>query len=441
MRTMHEASVDAVVCDPPYGIEFMGREWDKLAGTPGYNERGRITERPDAQEWHAGWAREALRIAKPGAHLVAFGSPRTFHRLTCGLEDAGWEIRDVLMWLYGQGFPKSKNLGGGLGSALKPAWEPIVLARKPPVGSLTANHERYGTGPLNIDATRIEGAKPFREVLSGQENDWDGGGPWKSSGVGAGESLEGRWPANVVLSHLDGCRLVGTRHVPTGTAGPLSGGIGAGTVYRESATNETGIGAPEGYADEDGMETVQAWDCEPGCPVLALDEQAGPRTSSDGAVKRATGADEEGNRGAAYGSESRPAGTPMIGYGDTGSASRFYYTPKATASERSAGLPGRNEHPTVKPIELMRWLIRMVTPVGGQVLDPFLGSGTTGCAAMLEPCVGFFVGIEQDADHALAARMRIGWWAEHPDGMELTRRLELERAAKERRDAGQETLF
>jgi hypothetical protein len=135
MRTLMPESIDAIVCDPPYGLKFMGKAWDH--GVP-----GRVF-----------W-RRALRVARPGAYLLAFGGTRTHHRLMCAIEDAGWEIRDCLMWLYGTGFPKSHNGPWG-GTALKPAWEPIILARKPFTGTVAANVQRYGTGALNINACRI----------------------------------------------------------------------------------------------------------------------------------------------------------------------------------------------------------------------------------------------------------------------------------------------
>ena len=139
MRDYPADHFDSIVSDPPYGLSFMGKGWDR--GVPG------------EEFW-----REALRVAKPGAHLLAFGGSRTFHRLTVAIEDAGWEIRDVVCWLYGSGFPKSLNVGDGWGTALKPAWEPVIVARKPLVGTVAANVTRYGTGAINIDGCRVDGA-------------------------------------------------------------------------------------------------------------------------------------------------------------------------------------------------------------------------------------------------------------------------------------------
>lgn len=356
MASMDAASVDAIVTDPPYGLSFMGKAWDH--GVPG----------------EPFWV-EALRVAKPGAHLLAFGGTRTFHRLTCAIEDAGWEIRDCLSWLYGSGFPKSHNGPWG-GTALKPAWEPIILARKPLVGTVAANVEAHGTGGLNIEGCRIEGVPP--SVPQPAFNSPTG----MTYGFKAGEgrngqmsSASGRWPANVVL-------------------------------------------------DEDA--------------AAMLDEQSGDRPVS-GAAKNGGGNYNQG--GSSPGMFGVSGGDPSRWPNDTGGASRFFYCAKASRSEREKGLEGMpekfarrygeqaqggspqqtpriareaaNHHPTVKPIALMRWLCRLVTPQGGLVLDPFTGSGTTGCAAVLE---GFrFVGVEREAEYVEIARRRI---AHHqPDPM------------------------
>jgi DNA modification methylase len=310
MATMDAASVDAIVTDPPYGLAFMGKGWDHAV--------------PGAEFWA-----EALRVAKPGAHLVAFGGTRTFHRLACAIEDAGWEVRDTLSWLYGNGFPKSHNGSWG-GTALKPAWEPIILARKPLVGTVAANVALHGTGALNVDGCRVgtDGGTAKGTFPKEPSN-----GTYGNGINGACEIVDigkGRWPANVVL-------------------------------------------------DEDAAAQV-------------------------------------------------------------GEPSRFFYTAKASRSEREAGLdgmvsravgslnmrtnahahatgnatsPAANHHPTVKPIALMRWLCRLVTPPGGVVLDPFTGSGTTGCAAALE---GFrFVGIEREAEYVVIAKRRIANWESERD--------------------------
>ena len=296
MATFHVSSVDAIVTDPPYGLAFMGKAWDH--GVPGVPF----------------WT-DALRVAKPGAHLVAFGGTRTYHRLTCAIEDAGWEIRDCLMWLYGQGFPKGK-------AQLKPAWEPIVLARK--------------AGPLwlNVDGCRVEGAvtsNPLVRNAGGYSGGLANQGP-----TGAGRESVGRWPANVLL-------------------------------------------------DEDA--------------AAMLDEQSGTLTSG----RLEPHHKKPGHSRIGTFEMRERTGEPGSFGGDTGGASRFFYTAKASSGERHYA--GKNSHPTVKPVDLMRWLCRLVTPPGGLIVDPFMGSGSTGVAAMSE---GFrFLGIEQDAQWCDVARSRI----------------------------------
>jgi len=402
MRAMPDASVDAIVTDPPYELGFMGRAWDK-AGTA---------------HAVAVWA-EALRVAKPGAHLCAFGGTRTFHRLACAIEDAGWEIRDCLSWLYGQGFPKSHDIGkaldkmagaerevvgkhpspcgntsaavtlsggpfqespnltapatpeakqwDGWGTALKPAWEPIILARKPLTGTVAANVLAHGTGALNIDGCRVagdeDGSRNRPPSALGSANSY-AQDKWTREAVVARRNTtgKGRWPANVVL-------------------------------------------------DEAAAEM--------------LDEQSGVTISTGG--QKSLGAFRNGD---VYGKgkDIREKGDP--GFGDSGGASRFFYTAKASPAERNAGLDGfsstvtddgrkksidnpyqrgettrRNHHPTVKPLDLMVWLCTLVTPPGGVILDPFMGSGTTGIAALR---IGArFIGCEQDAEYIAIARSRI----------------------------------
>jgi DNA modification methylase len=486
MRKLEEGSVDAVVTDPPYGIGFMGHEWDqpgefgatKANGRPGVHRRGpngepqkisegsmeagrydlSLTANRRYQAWCEAWAREAFRVLKPGGYLLASCGSRTYHRLAAGVEDAGFEIRDSIMWLYGSGFPKSRDVskaidkaagaerevvgqspsqgmalrpgastyvnGGGddrttgtaadltapatpeaaqwegWGTALKPAHEPIVVARKPLVGTVAENLLEHGTGGLNIDACRIE----HQTVNGGNLAD----NPHlrksiKNSGsiFGADGELEqnqnGRWPANVVLD--------------------------------EEAAAE-------------------------------LDAQSGELHSQDPATRK---------------SRSKVEGVTEMGtgrsveYADRGGASRFFYCAKTSRAERNAGLEGfeekpppqeyrlgavegnprkpskcsaakpvANNHPTVKPINLMRWLGRLVTPPGGLVLDPFLGSGSTGCAAVLE---GFdFVGIEREEEYVAIAEARMAFWARH-EGREVEEVLGLSRkaaaAAKRHQEADQ----
>ena len=393
MPTLAAASVNAVVCDPPYGLSFMGKGWDH--GVPG------------VPFWEA-----ALRVAKPGAMLLAFGGTRTHHRLMCAIEDAGWEIRDCLMWLYGSGFPKSMDIskaidkaagadhfalgpdpnwrqsahtdsvysGGmqrptnitapatdaarewqGRGTALKPAWEPIIMAMKPLDGTFANNALVHGVAGINVDGCRIE-SEPIPTFRSSNAHRWIGDDV-KVERTG-GTTQQGRWPANVLL-------------------------------------------------DEEAAQM--------------LDEQSGTLTSGNpnGAKRNVSGP-----------FLAHANGVDLSGYGDSGGASRFFYVAKASRRDRNEGLDGMpeqarngedyrrkintskrandglrsdmpraNHHPTVKPTQLMRYLCRMVGRPNSVILDPFMGSGSTGKAAALE---GFrFIGIERDPAYFAIAQRRI----------------------------------
>ncbi len=370
-------SIDACVTDPPYGIGFMGKQWDSF--TPGREQARIVANRaidsdnpnlkgrtrgpassPSAveydysrkglqsfQAWTEGWSSAVLRVLKPGAYIVVCGAPRSHHRMMCGLEDAGFVVRDCFAWLFGSGFPKNLNLGDGRGTALKPAHEPIALAWKPFKGTITANVAKNGTGALNIDACRLVTVKDAH--LIGEPDFAD----------------IGRWPANVLL-------------------------------------------------DEEA--------------AAMLDEQSGELISGANPTRR--GSDKFRDAyGDFKGQETCDAARGL----DAGGASRFYYVAKPSREERdfgTAGLTTRqrdesrkdgnpggdnprnrglqqrgNFHPTVKPVELMRWLVRLVTPPGGVVLDPFLGSGTTGMAARYE--LRDFIGIEREAEYLAIAEARI----------------------------------
>jgi len=346
LRAIPDASIHAVVTDPPYALVSIGKRFGKDGAAPAQFGRDGTYSRASAgfmgQRWDTGevafsvefWC-EVLRVLKPGGHIVAFSHTRTYHRMVSAIEDAGFEIRDQLAWVYGTGFPKSHNQNGewvGWGTALKPSWEPIALARKPLEGSVAANVLAHGTGALNIDGCRIEAeAWSPSGVAHGGETVSTYGNGLNNAGR-SGSHAFGRWPANIVHD-----------------------------------------GSPE---------------------VLA----AFPETSSGtGAIKRASAAGYQGN---ALGRESRAAGTPMIAHGDSGSAARFFYSAKADADDRLG-----SKHPTVKPVDLMQWLCRLVTPPGGMVLDPFAGTGTTGEAAWRE---GFSaVLVEREAEYQADIRRRM----------------------------------
>jgi site-specific DNA-methyltransferase (adenine-specific) len=298
LAKLPENSLDAIVTDPPYGISFRSESWD---GADIRRVAGRQPSDGAAfAAWTHQWALECLRVVKPGGHLLAFGAPRKFHRLTTGIEDGGFEIRDVVMWLHAQGAPKSHKLPGGLSSQLKPAYEPVLLARKPLAATTPRNVETWGTGALNIEAAR--------------SGDY--------------------WPAPLALSHASGCTL--------------------------------------GRCGDD-------------CPAALIDRM-------------------------------RPGLRP----------SRLFFSAKASKAEREAGceeLPLRNDllyshpsprlrrnvHPTIKPLALMRWLVRLAVPRDGLVLDPFAGSGTTGIAALLEG--RRFLGIEREGSYVDIACARLTHWA------------------------------
>ena len=474
MAALDAGSIDAVVTDPPYGLEFMGKAWDKLDGgaagmsAPGIGVRaipwpsyggdphgganptcalcggrargakrcacaapdwrvkgetreatGRVASAKAQQEWHGAWAREVIRVLKPGGHLLAFGGTRTYHRLACAIEDAGFEIRDSLLWLYGSGFPKSLNVGEGRGTALKPAHEPIVVARKPLIGTVAANVERHGTGAINIDGCRakLPAGEKVHDVRSDPANrggvvgaDWSRhqADTFQAAQAASVERTNtmGRWPPNVLLGHADGCERIGERIVR---------GDGHFPAVRPAGGDRAGAA---GHAGQGGLEersldgeVVEAWRCVEGCPVALLDAQSGPAGAGGAASGPSLRDPTEATR--AYGARAGLDGEPPF-YGDEGGASRFfpqfYYSAKAAKAEREAGLQeskGRaNTHPTVKPVALMQWLCRLVTPAGGVVLDPFAGSGTTGLAALRE---GFsFIGIEKADEYAAIAARRIG---------------------------------
>lgn len=359
MAELPDESIDAVVTDPPFGIGFMGKKWDTFSPDnvearresvrrkaprertdpkQGNEQGGGVPVRYDPsleasrrfQDWCEEWARECLRLLKPGGHMVSFGGERTAHRMFTGVEEAGFEIRTTLSWLFGSGYPKSKWLDDEkhVGTALKPGHEPIVLARKPFLGTATATFEEHGTVGLDIEACRLD---------------------------------SGRWPANVVHDGSD--EVVDLFPVTSSGSAPAGGLARNADKHRNTYSNFAG-------------QTVEAG-------VL---------------------------------------------YGDDGSAARFFYSAKATRAEREAGLEGmpsvrrsdgrhteidnprlrtsarRNPHPTVKPIALMAWLIRLITPLGATVLDPFLGSGTTRIAAQRESVK--FVGIEKEEEWLVIARAR-----------------------------------
>lgn len=411
MAEMEPASVEAVVTDPPYGLEFMGKGWDH--GVPG------------AFVWT-----QVSRVLKPGGHLLAFGGTRTFHRLTCAIEDAGFEIRDCLMWLYGTGFPKSLNVSKGIDKhgGARVGWFGPWLRKERERRGLTqkalAQHFPSKTGgltgcvanwELGLNMPRPEQFNLLCEVLGLsfarlEEAERDVVGQ-RSTGIGTGGGStpvigDGNRDVTVPATP-DAKRWAGwgTALKPAWEPIVLARKPLTGTVAQNVLEHGCGALNVDGCRVESGGTHPHASGRWPANLVLdeaaagMLDEQAGVRTSGKapdaGFVRhsdkhRATYAAFAGNRE-----------EPTVLYGDSGGAPRFFYTAKASTAERDGAT-----HPTVKPVALMRWLVRLVTPPGGTVLDPFMGSGSTAIACHHE---GFgFLGIELSPEYVAMAERRIG---------------------------------
>ena len=412
---IEENSIDSIVTDPPYGLTSITKRFGKESSVPcQYGKDGsfaRLSKGFMGKEWDGSgieynvelW-KKCLKVLKPGGYLLAFGGSRTFHRIAVAIEDAGFEIRDTIMWIYGSGFPKSMNIGlaldkkngiesevigmtykassplpsnhkgtwtdnqkdgiyeikkaqnewAGWGTALKPSFEPIIVARKPFKGSLVDNVIKYGVGGINIDECRV--------------------GNKGAIGTGAGKDLEftvnGRFPANTILTYDD-------------------------IDYEEVCS---------GFPESKGASSQNNY--------------------SNGSIYR--------------GQSLQKSSTILTGYrewyNDNGSASRYFYCAKASKKDRDEGLEyfddnkiteistKHNTHPTVKPTELMQYLVRLVTPKGGTILDPFMGSGSTGKAVMFENkernADYKFIGIEKEKEYCDIAEARIKWANENKEDKE-----------------------
>jgi DNA modification methylase len=463
LKTLEDNSVDSVVTDPPYGLSFMNKKWDY--------------DVPSVDFW-----KEVYRVLKPGGHILSFGGTRTYHRMVVNIEDAGFEIRDQIMWLYGSGFPKSHNIGkavdklqgvkiekgdkfnvvggtdasnggskfrsdhpdyvkyqsqneyDGWGTALKPANEPICVARKPlSEKSVAENVLRWGTGGINIDGCRIgtddnlTRKKYLVKSDEGRYNYNNGKYPIEMGGDGHNE---GRFPANLILECICDEVIKGEK----GEKKPAN----YERTYNDNNPSYivNSVKSGEHYNDKGDIHT------NPNCPCYLMDEQSGISKSSKGLMKSAQSGNDEGrynwNNGDKNDFES------VRGHNDKGGASRFFYQAKVSKAERNMGLEhfedktsqlnsggiGRktsvekrldsngenapttkNSHPTVKPVSLMAYLCRLVTPPNGIVLDPFMGSGSTGIAAQLE---GFnFIGMEMDEEYFNIAQARINNYNEY----------------------------
>ena len=452
---MDADSVDSMVTDPPGGINFMGKNWD-------HDKGGR-------QQWIEYMKHifvECLRVMKPGAHGFVWALPRTSHWTATALEDAGFQIREIVTHVFGSGFPKSLNISkaidsaagaerkiigpsdrhpgkskkddtigdyarfsnagdmvtapatpeakkwDGWGTALKPASEHWILIRKPLSEKTVAqNVMAHSTGGLNIDASRI--GKDTITIKGGGAFPEGGGCAWKA----INKSHQGRFPANFILSHNPDCELIGEKKVKGSLLNHICSAESKNGIYQRREPQKR-----QGFTDKDGTETVANYRCTEGCAVAELDQQSGFSKSVQG--KKAGG---KTFHGIGYDAPDRDS------IGDSGGASRFFYCAKASKSERNAGLEGMpengkerhwaqsegrkdagqqqssfpvaNHHPTVKAQKLMCYLIKMVTPPGGTILDPFMGSGSTGVAAVSS---GFeFLGIEQEKEYIEIAKRRI----------------------------------
>ena len=314
----------------------------------------------------------------------------------------------------------------GFGTALKPSWEPILVFRKPLTeGTVAENVLLHGTGALNINGCRIATTDNLNGGAYAEQGSdrADGYENWRFKRTGgAGEYVQpvGRWPANVALVHAEGCRCVGMKKVK---GDPREGGEGERPAGFGNVGADKGSDKPNGrcYGDDDGTETVEAWECVEGCPVRELDRQSG--IQRDGvAVQR--NRDGSGKRKQVYGDYKHEAASD-VGYGGSGGASRFFYCAKASRRERELGLDRlpvqadrsdiKNTMPTVKPLALCRWLVRLVGGRPGSIiLDPFAGSGTTLAAALLE---GFrAIGVEREQEYVAIASARVSYWEKHTEG-------------------------
>jgi site-specific DNA-methyltransferase (adenine-specific) len=405
LKTLADNSVDSVVTDPPYELGFMGKSWD--ASGIAYS----------VELWQ-----EVLRVLKPGGHLLAFSGSRTYHRMVVAIEDAGFEIRDQIMWIYGSGFPKSldiakamdKSLGlqgekigertfgktstgqgagwnenavaatgkqdvfapaspnakqwQGWGTALKPAHEPVVVARKPLIGTVAANVLTYGTGGLNIDASRV-GRAEGDDSVAGKRTATFGTQETQSGGDGSGgweQNEGGRWPANVIHDGSD--EVV--------ELFPANAGGGHWVKTKVTGYGEFGGGKSEyfGQGEKDGKGSAARFFY---CAKASKKDRNEGLDLEQFPLRHYTTANKMGGE----------TDTMLTGSGN----------PRDSRKQ--------NHHPTVKPTDLMRYLCRLVTPPNGIVLDPFMGSGSTGKAAIYE---GFnFVGIEMTDEYIPIAKARI----------------------------------
>lgn len=453
LRELPSNEFDALLCDPPYGFRFMGKAWDY--------------DVPSVDVW-----REALRVLKPGAPLVSFGGARTFHRIAIGIEDAGFELRDCLMWLYGKGFPKSQNIGlaidkaagatraivgtrtltgnaalttaekggtygvqvrsvparevpvtapatdlaqawDGYGTALKPAWEPIILARKPLAGTMAQNVAAYGVGGLAVGACRI-GDEPRFNPPAGNK---PGGSSYNLSAVGMPQDAEGReavgrWPANLVLDEEAATQLDAS--VPAGRSVPYRANEATGAVLPMTARSAGGYSDSGGPSRFFYCAKVSTKERELGCESLPM-KSAGEMTERVDEVYRVwAGAELLGE----VANEAEAIECCKL-LAEEGTSAKFTIErPQGLDNPRAgAGRTGgaRNHHPTLKPLSLARWLAALIKPPtdNATLLIPYSGAGSEVIGALQAGWPSVF-GIEGEADYIAIAHARIAAWGRQP---------------------------
>lgn len=400
MKGMADNTVDSVVCDPPAGIGFMGKDWD-------HDKGGRTAW----VAWMTDVAREALRVLKPGGHAVVWALPRTSHWTAWAWEDAGFEVRDCVLHLFGSGFPKSlavdKAIDKAEGVEREVVAPPPYKRGKPTQRYNEHRKVSYDCDPQPITAPATDAAKQWQgwgtALKPAAEYWWLLRKPLSEPTVAANVL---RWGTGAL--NIDGCRVAHASEADRASATPQgkvtskeSESIGAkpdagrGLARQEFNRPDTSKGRWPAHVVHDGSPEVVA-----GFPL----GKSGVMTGKKGGF---------GNSEHVYGENSEKP--EAVCYADSGSAARFFYQAKTSTSERHRGLPDgeKNQHPTVKPVELMRWLVRLVTPPGGLVLDPFMGSGSTGCAAMVEGLR--FQGVDQDESYVAVARLRVAHAEAHPE--------------------------
>jgi DNA modification methylase len=465
LKELPDNSVGALVTDPPYLINFMGNDWDKQSSPAA-----------DPEFWKL-----VLQKLKPGAHGLVFGHSRQHHRVMVALEDAGFEIRDCMMWMYGQGFPKNHNVGKavdklqgnkrtvvgtkadfsldgakrkaenhqthqetdnaghkpgykkgwdtevsvgsstweGWGTALKPAYEPIIMVRKPLGKKLTVakNCLEHGVGAINIDDSRI-GCTDKNKFPVGDYTTDTTVGKIRPTTRTTDPNPTGRYPANVILSHHEDCVKVGTVE----------------ETYNINKTDGASFFGQEKCPDYESVEqkvSQDVYECSDDCPIKTLNEQA-PQVGS--LFKATRKKDTSGGSGDSWTNSGKQAGEDNGLHDGLGGASRFFYCAKINKKERNWGCdglptrqsiggggtnhtkadaygsvkaPAKNHHPTVKPVSLMYYLTKLIAPKGETVLDPFMGSGSTGMACVLND--NNFIGIDMDPDYVEISKHRINY--------------------------------